>query len=254
MIERWRKAGLLWPAIAALTVGLVLVSLGTWQLQRKAWKEQLISQITARSSQPPAILGARIFATGPDQAEPYLRVQLTGRLLHDKERFWFADGREGLGFHVFTPLELAPTRVVWIDRGYIPARLKDPSTRIAGQVAGQITVVGLVHLPGEHNSFTPANDVAHNVWYWRDLSALNASAFTLDVISGPVMVDAEAAPANPGGWPEGGAALAALPNRHLEYVVTWYGLAATLIGVFFAFTRGRLKAQTAARRISVNDK
>ena len=72
-------------------------------------------------------------------------------------------------------------------------------------------------------------------------AALSASAFPGCVAVAPDMVDAEATPANPGGWPQGGAAIPKLSNRHLEYAVTWYGLAATLIGVFFAFASGRLR-------------
>lgn len=236
----WRAAGLFWPTVAAVLAAVFLVGLGSWQLQRKTWKEALLQGIAARSAQAAVDIGAQIFATGATQPPAYTRVQLSGRFLHDKERFWFADGRQGSGFHIYTPLELTPNRVVWVNRGYIPAALKDAATRAEGQVSGPVTIVGLVRLPGEHNTFTPANDVARNVWYWRDLSALNASAFSADVTAAPVMVDAEALPANPGGWPEGGTAIVTMPNRHLEYALTWYGLAATLIGVFVAFARGRL--------------
>ena len=58
----------------------------------------------------------------------------------------------------------------------------------------------------------------------------------------PFFVDADAEPANPGGFPRGGATRLVLPNRHLEYALTWYGLALTLIGVFTAFARGRLRS------------
>ena len=240
MLTTVRRTGLLWPAAMTLVLLALLIGLGTWQLQRKAWKEALLADIAARTTQVPADIGDAIFATGAARVLPYTRVRLTGRFLHDKERFWFADGRLGSGFHVFTPLQLAGGGLVWINRGYIPAHLKDPATRAAGQIAGAVTVIGLVRAPGERNSFTPANDIAHNVWYWRDLAVLDASAFTPDVNSAPVMVDAEVEPANPGGWPEGGTAIVSLPNRHLEYALTWYGLAATLVGVFLVYARGRV--------------
>jgi surfeit locus 1 family protein len=57
----------------------------------------------------------------------------------------------------------------------------------------------------------------------------------------PFFVDAEASPENPGGFPKGGVTRLALSNRHLEYALTWYGLALTLIGVFAAFAVGRLR-------------
>ena len=55
----------------------------------------------------------------------------------------------------------------------------------------------------------------------------------------PFFVDAEAEPAPPGGWPRGGVTRLELPNRHLEYALTWYGLAAALVGVFLAFAAAR---------------
>ena len=238
LLTDFRRAGLVVPSLTTLVALAILLALGTWQLQRKVWKEALLRDITQRAAQSPLDIGDQLFAAPP---KPYTRVRLVGRFLHDKERFWFADGRLGSGFHVFTPFEMAQGNIVWVNRGYIPAALKNPATRTAAQVEGLISVVGLVREAGERNAFTPANDVAHNVWYWRDMTALSASAFTPEVKTAPVMVDLEAAPVDKDGWPQAGTALVSLPNRHLEYAVTWYGLAATLIGVFFAFARGRLR-------------
>ena len=72
------------------------------------------------------------------------------------------------------------------------------------------------------------------------MPGLTSSAFPAGVVAAPVMVDVLAEPANPGGWPEGGATVVSLPNRHLEYVLTWYGLAATLLVLFTIFARRRL--------------
>lgn len=234
---RFREAGLVTVTLASLVALCLLIGLGTWQLQRKSWKEGLLRDIAQRSGQPPVDVGANIFAAPPPV---FSHVRLRGRFLHDKERYWFSDGRLGSGFQVFTPLEVAPGHVVWVNRGYIPARFRDPAARAQGQVEGVVSVTGSVREGGERNAFTPANDVAGNVWYWRDLPALQASAFTSDVKFASVMVDADASPANPGGWPEGGASRPTLPNRHLEYAVTWYGLALTLIAVYFSFVRSRL--------------
>jgi surfeit locus 1 family protein len=140
------------------------------------------------------------------------------------------------------PPDPGPPYIVWVNRGYVPVRLKDPAARPAGQATGLTRVVGVIRTVGERNTFTPPNDLARNVWFWRDLPALDASAgFTPGTANvAPVMVDAEPQPANPGGWPEGQSGDIKLPNRHFEYALTWYGLAATVIGVFLAFARGRL--------------
>ena len=242
MLARLRSSGLIWPTLMTGVALPILLGLGTWQMQRKTWKDGLIAQRVAMSLKEPVEAGQPLlFAAVPPE---FLRVRLNGRFLHDKERFWFADGPEGSGFHVFTPFEVAEAKVVWVNRGYIPARLRDPANRIAGQTQGPTGLSGVVRLPGERNRFTPANDVARNVWYWKDLPALQASAFAQTVAYAPIMVDLDATPAPAGGWPKGGTAAAPLSNRHLEYAFTWYALAATLIGVFLVFARGRLSAPT----------
>ena len=248
-LERLREARLLAPAIATMLAAALLLGLGTWQMQRKAWKETLLAEMATRSAIVPVNPGLRLWSTSADLPPPFTRVTLTGKFLHDKERYWFADGRLGSGFHEFTPLLLdtaapqdRPPYIVWVNRGYVPARLKDPATRVEGQTVGSTQVVGVIRAVGERNNFTPPNDIARNVWFWRDLSALDASAdFTSATANvAPVMIDVEPAPPNPGGWPEGQSGDIKLPNRHLEYALTWYGLAATVIGVFLAFGRGRL--------------
>ena len=73
-------------------------------------------------------------------------------------------------------------------------------------------------------------------WRWRKLQAY-----------APFSIDAEAEPANPGGWPKGGTTEVNLPNSHLQYVVTWYGLALTLLVIFGVYARQRLAADNQAR-------
>jgi len=100
----------------------------------------------------------------------------------------------------------------------------------------------LARKPEMAGAFTPPNDAAKNVWYWRDLPAMAAAALgSNDARLVPFVIDAELEPRNLGGWPRGGVTRLELPNRHLEYALTWYGLAAALVGVFaaFAVTRWR---------------
>ena len=141
---------------------------------------------------------------------------------------------------------------VFVNRGWVPDTLKDPSKRAAGQVAGPVTVTGLIRLPEHKGWFTPDNDYAGNRWFSRDLDAMQYGPagppsplqFTTEKKQAyaPFSIDADAVPENPGGWPKGGTTVIHLPNSHLQYVVTWYGLALTLICVFAAFANQRLKA------------
>jgi surfeit locus 1 family protein len=147
----------------------------------------------------------------------------------------------GPGYHVYTPLEIAGSQaVVFVNRGYVPERLKDPATRAQGQLEGEVEAVGLMRGPGQKGSFTPDNDAKANLWFWRDYKGLFESAFAGGERT-PIAAFLDAEGAAPGGWPKGNATLVDLPNRHLEYALTWFGLAATLIAVFAAFAWTRLR-------------
>jgi len=240
-LHRLRLAGLVWPTALSLAALAILVGLGTWQLQRKQWKDQLIAQIAARvHAEPVPLARAEEMLRGGGDVE-YLHVVARGRFLNDKERYVYAPAPTGLGWHVYTPLELAPARVVWVNRGFVPDDRKAAATRAQGLAAGEVDLRGLVRAGARVGAFTPSNDVARNLWHWPDLPAMSASAFGAKAPQTlPFAIDADAQPAPPGGLPRGGVTRLDLPNRHLEYALTWYGLALTLIGVYFAFAAGRL--------------
>jgi len=245
MLQRLRRAGLLWPTLAALAGLGVLVGLGTWQLERKRWKEDLLARIAARvHADPVALAHAEGLAAGGSDVE-YLHVFARGRFRHDQEQYLYAPAPAGLGWHVYTPLELAPQRVVWVNRGFVPDASKAPETRPQGQLPGEVGIRGLVRLPAGKSLFAPRNDPMRNIWYWPDLAAMTAAAFPgspQTTTALPLVIDADARPEPPGGLPRGGVTRLALPNRHLEYALTWYGLALTLVGVYLAFSINRLRS------------
>jgi surfeit locus 1 family protein len=249
MLNKLRQAQLLWPTLAALVALIVLLGLGTWQLERKRWKEDLLAKIAARVTADPLPLARVVqLARSKDDVE-YLHVSASGRYHHDKERYLYAPAPSGLAWQVYTPLEVSPGRIVWVNRGVVADANKAPATRVAGQVAGETEVRGVVRAPPEKTLFTPQNDAAGNLWYWADLPALTASAFPpgSGVTALPFMVETHARPTPPGGLPKGGVTRIALANRHLEYAITWYGIALTLIGVYLAFAVTRLRASRPGR-------
>jgi surfeit locus 1 family protein len=251
MLQRLRDARLIGPTIMTALGLAVLFSLGAWQMQRKAWKETLIATITERTKAAPTDLLGAFTATHPPEHDAigleYTRVKVRGRFLHDKERYFYAPDPElGPGVNVTTPFEIAGSKtIVFINRGYVPDSRRDSATRSASQPTGEVEIVGLIREQGVRGKFTPVNDVEKNLWYWRDIPALTASAFSDAKTSVlPLIVDQEAA-ANPGDGPKGGTTIVTLTNRHLEYAITWYGLAFTLAGIFAVFASGRLRAKGA---------
>ena len=209
----------------------VLVGLGTWQVQRLAWKEALLATIDERIHADPLPLDE--VASRYPEIE-YVPVTATGRFDHAAERHVFTTWEGESGYDVFTPLLLGENRAVLVNRGFVPFDRKDPATRADGQVGGEVTVTGLARrgLAEKPSWVVPDNDPAKNVFYWKDVRAMRETSGldpAIDVL--PFVVDAGDA-ANPGGLPVGGTTLIDLPNNHLQYAVTWYGLALALCGVF----------------------
>ena len=217
----------LWAALAVTSAFVVLIGLGVWQLQRLEWKEALIAERVAQSELPPTALPARL---APDDQLDYRRVTLRGHFLHDRELY--LDGRthkRQVGLHVVTPLVLEDGRTLLIDRGWAPKTARDPATRAAGQLAGEVTLEGALKRGGWGGLelFRPANQPADNIWLWADLPAMVAAADVENPIT-EVYLIAGPAPI-PGGLPIGRAIDVDLPNNHLGYALTWFALAGALL-------------------------
>jgi len=231
------------PVLTAVCAVLfaILIGLGVWQIERLHWKLGLIAQVTNRLSLPPLPLD-RALALG--EAAQYRRVALTGRFENEKESYVYGTGPDGGPvYHVLTPFVTGDGRTLIVDRGIVPGELRDPSTRLSGRLMDERRVVGVWRTPDGRGPFTPAPDAAHRIFYSVDVAGIAAA--TGVKLAAPVVVEADATP-NPGGWPKGGQTKVAFRNEHLQYAITWFALAATLLGIYVAFhiSRGRLKWTT----------
>ena len=241
-----RGRGLVLPAVAALAAFLILIGLGTWQLERLAWKEDLLARVEARVHAPPAPAPApELWPKLTREADEYRRLRARGTFDHGQETLVYtvrgedaAGPVKGQGYLVVTPLLRTDGPPILVNRGFVPSDRRDPATRAAGQVTGEVEVVGLLRLPEEASWFVPANDPAHGAYFRMDPVGIAAARGIAN--AAPFIIDEEAN-AVPGGLPVSGGTRLAFPNRHLEYALTWYGLAAALVGVtvVFLWTRRR---------------
>jgi surfeit locus 1 family protein len=234
MIGMTRCRPLLWPTVFTVPVVLFLLGLGSWQIERLFWKRELIAQREAALAAAPAAVPRSLEEARGDELR---HVAAEGVFLHDKEIFLGATSESGRsGYQVLTPLREPGGRVVFVNRGFIPAELKDPAKRIGGEIAGTVRVEGLLRLPpaGKPAWFLPDNRPDLNYWIWIDLPAM-AAADEIERVA-PFYIDADATP-NPGGWPKGGVTRLKLPNDHLQYAITWFSLAVALIVVYLLFCR-----------------
>jgi surfeit locus 1 family protein len=223
--------------IAAAIATAILIGLGVWQLQRLQWKLGLIAEVNGHMAAAPAPLDA-VLKMNPGAAQ-YRRVALAGRFDNSREAYVFTTGAGGEPvYHVLTPFRTDDGRILLVDRGFVPADKRDPATRTAPE--GETHLVGVWRVPDAPGTFTPAPDAKHRTWYARDLRGIAAADHIQ--LAAPVVIEADAAP-NPGGWPKGGQTVVSFRNEHLSYAVTWFGLAAGLIGVYLAYhmSKGRLR-------------
>jgi len=228
---------LLGPSLWFLPGFALLAGLGVWQIQRLHEKEALIASVEAGLHAPPVPL-SEVLRDGPAAAE-WRPVRVSGHFLHDKELYLFSRGPMGaVGVDVITPLIQPDGKAVLIDRGFVPDALRNPATREAGQVAGDTSLTGVLRLSQEPGLFTPAPDLKSRLWFVKEVPSM-AKAAGVDVP--PILIEADSTP-NPGGWPLGGQTRVDFPNDHLQYAITWFGLALALLAVYLLYHRshGRL--------------
>ena len=226
----WSSGLLLAFGFAALAI---LLALGTWQVERLAWKETLIATIDARIASEPRSLQDMQTRLATEGDVDYWPVSLGGEFHHEGERHFFATHKGQSGYFVYTPFEVDGGRLILVNRGFVPFELKDPARRAEGQVNGWQKITGLARnrLSAKPSWIVPDNDPAKNLFYWKDLDAMASSSGVgarEDYLG--FFVDANDAP-NPGGLPVGGVTLIDMPNNHLQYAITWYGLALALVAV-----------------------
>jgi surfeit locus 1 family protein len=224
--------------IAVAVVFAILMGLGAWQVSRLQWKQDLLARIAALQNAP-AQDAARVLAAGGGD---FTRVRAACPGLATApylQLYGLRDGQAGTRLISACPLDAGPYRSVLVDRGFVPDTVSarpavDPSRR------DPVALVGVLRTPDRASFVTPPNQPEANRWYSRDTAqmarALGASA------PAPLVLMAETS-----SNPEWRALVPApvpveIPNRHLEYAGTWFGLAAALAGVYAALLWRRWKS------------
>lgn len=213
-----------------LLIGLagtgILLSLGVWQVQRLAWKQELLADIDRRIDAVPVPLPE---APTPD-VDRYMPVEVSGRISDGELHVLVSVKRVGPGYRIISPFETDTGRRIMIDRGFVPTEAK-----AAARQGGAATIAGHLHWPREIDSYTPAPDVEGNTWFARDVPAMAAALNTEEIL---VIAQSQTDP-NVTPLPVD---TSGIPNDHLQYAITWFSLAAIWVAmtVFFLWrTRAR---------------
>ncbi len=221
-----------WATVCTIPALIILIGLGTWQVQRLHWKEDQIA-IRQERSQGPGIALPNSF---PDPAGiEFTRVKLAGTFLHDQEFYLGARTENGrVGLNVVTPFRLDDGRIILFNRGWVPEGNRDPASRAEGQLAGEVTIEGLLRTDGWKgvDFAKPPNSPEKRFYFWLDLPVM-ADYVDASILT-EVYADAVASEV-PGGLPIGGQTRIHLTNDHLQYAVTWYAFAVILLVIYFLF-------------------
>lgn len=206
------------PLLFGLIGAAILVALGTWQVQRLAWKQGVIAAAQAQMQAEAIALPA----TPQPEADRYRPVRVEGRFLGSdpggEAHVLTSIPGEGPGFLVIAAFETTQGRRILIDRGFLPEDQKgSPRPGQAAQITGNLI------WPDDVNSSTPAPDTARNIWFGRDVAAM-AQALHTD----PLMIVARE---------DTGQGITPRPvtvtftNNHLGYAITWFSLAVAWLGM-----------------------
>jgi surfeit locus 1 family protein len=203
------------PLLFGLIGAAILIGLGSWQMQRLAWKESVLAGISARLNDAPVPL-----PTTPDPtADLYLPVQVSGRFIGEDLDVLASRKEVGAGFRIIAAFETVEGRRILIDRGFVT-----DEERSLPRMASEETIIGTLHWPRETDGYTPPPDPATGMWFARDVPAM-AQALRTE----PVLVVARSDTGD--GIEPMPVGTEGIPNDHLQYAITWFSLAVVWLGM-----------------------
>ena len=250
-----KRPSLLGPLLMMAIALPTLIGLGVWQLSRLGEKNAMLARIETRTKLPSQeVTLNELIASGLDAEQlDYTPVQLSGHFLHQDEAHVFTNREEGAsqafggpGYDILTPFATTGGGIILVDRGFVPDTKRDAAKRLSGQLEGETVVRGIVRRPERRSYLDVADDPKKNQFAIRDPRAILSVRLTdvervdLRPVLDAVYLDLRE-PAPPGGLPDPNRTLIDIPNNHLQYALTWFGLALVFAGMFAVFLRSRFK-------------
>lgn len=222
------------PTIFTAFSLLVLLALGSWQLYRLNWKNNLIAEITERVAMTPIELPKGNLDV---ESLKYRRALLKGHFLHDKEIHLFTGPirmKGELGYNILTPLELQDGKVVLVNRGWVPSDKKEQSSRPETLIKGEIQLVVMLQEGEKQGTFIPDNDTGRNLWFWIDMPAI--ASFTgkdFDNVYFRAIDDGKPSDI----LPVPGKSKIEIRNDHLKYAIIWFSFVIILSVIYTIYIK-----------------
>jgi cytochrome oxidase assembly protein ShyY1 len=245
------RRGIAGLGIFTLLILALLIGLGIWQLQRRAEKHALIAHLTERLAAAPETLpsAAQWNALTP-AGDEFRRVRFSAVYEQRPDAMVYSSGsaiREdisGPGTWAFLPARLPTGETIVINTGFVQNTMQDRAqqdravTRLV--TAAAVTLTGYIRFPESAGALTPHENIAKRLWFTRDHLAI-ARALGWGEVA-PFYIDLET-PAPESGIPKPGPLEVHLKDDHLQYAITWFGLAGAVVIAFWVWWRGQRRAQ-----------
>ena len=217
----------LWPTVMTVPILIFLILLGNWQVERLDWKLGLIEQIETRAFMDPIDLP---FNTSNLDDMEYLSVSVKGHFNNDQEMTFYSVGPNGAaGYDLYTPFTTVDDKLIIVNRGWVPERMKNQEGRPETLIDGEQIITGLLRKPSTKLWYGPENEPENNNWYYGDIDGM-AKAHNLNAVY-PMYLYAVITDKKPS-FPIAGRTEFNIVNNHLDYAMTWYGLAIVLVVIF----------------------
>ena len=201
---------LLFPVGLGLFGVTILCLLGTWQIKRLNWKNNLINEVTNSISKKPQ----RVDLKNIDINSQYLSVVFEGQFLDNEIHVLFSLKPYGPGFKIIKPFKLKSGEIILVDLGFVKESDKNNYRNIK-----ETKIMGNIFFPNETDYFTPSPNLTKNIWFSRDLEKMSSflnSNPKMHILSSDLNIsDIVVTPLNPN-----------FVNNHLQYLVTWFSMAA----------------------------
>lgn len=242
------RTGLVLPVLFVFVTVTSFTALGTWQIERKAWKEALITKLDGRLAAKPAPLPPRELWSKLNPADDeFRRVSFSAAFVPGAEAFVYTvasplqSEQPRAGYWLFALARLRAGELVAVNRGFMP---EDRKGLELARVGDTREMVGVMRWPEPHGYFTPKDDPVHNLWFVRDHLAIAADKGwqAQGEELAPFFVDLERPAAAPSGWPRPVPPGINVRNAHLQYAITWYALAVVVSTMFVVWLRTRRQA------------
>ena len=238
-------------AIFTLVMVALLVGLGVWQLQRRVEKHALIAALDERLAAEPVALppSSQWSMLTPDRDE-FRRVTFMATYESRLDAMVYSSGSavrpdiSGPGTWAYIPARLPAGEIVAVNAGFVPNTMQDRGTQdraVAQLITGKpVTLTGYIRFPVAAGVLTPDEEHAKRLWFTRDHMAM-AHALGWGEVA-PFYIDLET-PVPPSGIPKPGPLSVQLKDDHMQYAITWFGLAMAVVIAFIVWARGRRLAQ-----------